>query len=627
MAGLTESVENGGELLFERPPFGVRMQMDSLVQRTDLNGKEGIYFGPQLDRFCVSMAIEGRLLSKPSNVIVINDCQGASYTSILVRLLEEIARASGISESVAKTARIVLERLTGVVTHAEASSKAPSCKAAARARQARLMESMKIQQMRFTSKITSGEPDAANSTNDCICSMCRDLTKECLMAVGYCAPGTSVFRTSPHGNALANPSPYLSACMHLVHESCWDKHCAAAASRNLHYSLVGEGEVQCPVCRALSNCVIPAVEQKELASSASVRNRISKFGLSILTTHSISRQALPWRPVEMERGLEAVMEAAFTELLLSISIAPGKILSNNLASLLVRCCAVGGAGQRPYTVWTADPLAASTVDCARLFLESGNYSDLDLVKNLMALRHVQLTHYSKKSYAREMAQLAVFIAWVRIAVHPFDQADINRIGYLPEEASARLAVVESVLRISDWREGIGLMEQTVKMNPNVIVPRAVGGLVDFIPLPAKLTDLIKITLTRTCARCNTRPDDPAICLICGEMVCLDSDCCRSSGGSEGECTQHARICGAGQGVFILPFASIVLAIAAPRNCIWEGPYEDAHGEPDSYLKRSCKLTLSQRRLDQMRLLYTRASIPIEIVRQNEISGRYVPRPL
>jgi hypothetical protein len=225
-----------------------------------------------------------------------------------------------------------------------------------------------------------------------------------------------------------------------------------------------------------------------------------------------------------------------------------------------------------------------------------------------------------------MSRLGVFIAWVRISLSEFAPSDINRIGYLPEDPKGRLAVVESVLSISDWREGIPSMDQQVKFKSGLMAPHAIGGLVKFLHLPENLVDLIRIVIDKPCNRCGTCPQDPAVCMLCGELVCLDSECCKSEQG-EGECTRHAKECGAGQGVFILPFASIVVAVGYPRNAIWEGPYEDSHGEPDSYLKRSCKLKLSQHRLDQMRLLYTRGSIPIEIVRQNQISGRYVPRQL
>lgn len=45
----------------------------------------------------------------------------------------------------------------------------------------------------------------------------------------------------------------------------------------------------------------------------------------------------------------------------------------------------------------------------------------------------------------------------------------------------------------------------------------------------------------TCMRCNTIPADPAICLICGTLVCHQSYCCRGTDWSQrGECNMHTR---------------------------------------------------------------------------------------
>ena len=332
--------------------------------------------------------------------------------------------------------------------------------------------------------------------------------------------------------------------------------------------------------------------------------------------------------------MDALAEASYNELLLSIALTPKKILTSfSLYALLVRCIRVAASRDErkksEWDVWMKSSKEAARVDCCRLFLESARYEDRDFVKNLMALRHLQLVHSeaSDAEYAKEIAHLATVVAWIVAAVSSLSAADMNRIAFLPEDDASRLGAIEQVLHIADWRESIAGVEQRLQWAGRIqSAPHPHGSLVDFIPLPEKLTDVIRTTLARECAQCHTKPQDPAICLLCGALVCLDSDCCKGAAG-EGECTLHASTCGAGQAVFLLPFASIVVAVGAPRNCIWDGPYEDSHGEPDSYLKRSCQLTLSQHRLEQMRLWYTRGSIPIEIVRQNQVTGRYVPRQL
>jgi hypothetical protein len=479
------------------------------------------------------------------------------------------------------------------------------------------------------------------------CAMCRETQADCddpMVAIGYCAAGNAIGWTSPPGVCIASPSsPYVNACMHSVHLSCWKKHCESVALRSQRGDVFllrqESGEVQCPVCRTLANIAIPVLPEGSNAVSDRVFEAIVDVAESILSvakqhaepSHGVSdlwlsRSRKFARPIIFSPTSDALAEAAFNEVLLSVALSPLKILSStSLHAMLIRCfrasfksttCVQAGA----WNMWES---ANASVDCARMFLESTCYENKEFMMKLLALRHVQLAGDAGDSdYDVQMAHLAVFIAWVFAAVYPLSSADVNRIGYLPEDPKGRLNVVEQVLGIGGWR---GLVRD-ISVNPALKMPHAIGGLVEFIKLPEKLTDLIRETMKRSCEKCKSKPQDPAICLLCGAVLCLDSDCCKGPEG-EGECTQHAEKCGAGQGVFILPYASIVVAVASPRNCIWDGPYEDSHGEPDSYMKRSCKLTLSQRRLDQMRLLYTRGCIAIEIVKQNQITGRYVPRQL
>ena len=44
-----------------------------------------------------------------------------------------------------------------------------------------------------------------------------------------------------------------------------------------------------------------------------------------------------------------------------------------------------------------------------------------------------------------------------------------------------------------------------------------------------------------CRRCKTVPSEPAICLICGIIVCMQSHCCKDVDSKErGECNVHTR---------------------------------------------------------------------------------------
>jgi hypothetical protein len=654
-------LENASEahIMWTRPPFGIPMRLKGLIQRTDLNGLEGIYYGKQDGRLCITMAEEGKLLAKESNAESLTSIDPHQPFAItLIGLLEELSTVIEISEVCGKLVKVVLERLcetTGSVLGSPVTSQALMIDenvrraSLAKERQALLMQKMRAKQDRFKIVESSYSPSKEDSSihNHHECAMCREIAKpnDPIVAIGYCAPGNTIARLSPPGTSVASPaSPYVSACMHTVHQSCWETHSSSDRNFRGDSLLVRADEVQCPVCRSLANVVIPALSAGDTITDE-VAEGILDLGQALL---NITREALdegidatqlemeienlwlhresakPWRPIILPPSVDALIEATLNELLLSISITPNKILSSfSLPSLLVRCTYASMSRREndgSWNVWERSPREAETIDCSRLFLEAGYYTDRIFMKQVMCLRHMQLGN--SEDYHVEMSRLGMFIAWVSLSMASYSASDINRIGYLPEDPEAVISVIESVLDIPHWREAI---PSTLMINP-ASAPQAVGGVVPFINLPKNLVDLIKLVIDKPCIRCKQCPQDPAVCLLCGELVCLDADCCKSDSG-EGECTQHAKKCGAGQGVFVLPYASVVVAVGHPRNCIWEGPYEDSHGEPDSYLKRSCKLTLSQHRLDQMRMFYTRGTIPMEIVKQNQITGRYVPRQL
>lgn len=63
---------------------------------------------------------------------------------------------------------------------------------------------------------------------------------------------------------------------------------------------------------------------------------------------------------------------------------------------------------------------------------------------------------------------------------------------------------------------------------------------ELLGLPLQLDTLTAISLTRECERCHQVPTEPALCLLCGEIVCNQSFCCMD--GEEeahhGECNVH-----------------------------------------------------------------------------------------
>ncbi|KAG0560005.1 hypothetical protein KC19_10G146700 [Ceratodon purpureus] len=114
---------------------------------------------------------------------------------------------------------------------------------------------------------------------------------------------------------------------------------------------------------------------------------------------------------------------------------------------------------------------------------------------------------------------------------------------------------------------------------------------------------------KQCSSCGEMPADPAICLICGMLLCCGTDCCRSPAGV-GECSQHAADESAGVGIFLLLRSTQLLLLRNNRTCMGLSLYLDIHGEPaqeDLYLRRSQLLYLSELRLKEVRRLWMTAA--------------------
>ncbi|KAK3259405.1 hypothetical protein CYMTET_31596 [Cymbomonas tetramitiformis] len=122
-----------------------------------------------------------------------------------------------------------------------------------------------------------------------------------------------------------------------------------------------------------------------------------------------------------------------------------------------------------------------------------------------------------------------------------------------------------------------------------------------LPLPHLFQELYLQWADQPCLRCNTVPNEPALCLVCGTLVCFAGECCRA--GSFGECMQHAESCGVGNGIFLLVKATRILLLRRRRVCLYPSPYLDLHGEEDAYLKRGRPLYLSLLRYTEVYRLW------------------------
>ncbi len=74
----------------------------------------------------------------------------------------------------------------------------------------------------------------------------------------------------------------------------------------------------------------------------------------------------------------------------------------------------------------------------------------------------------------------------------------------------------------------------------------------------------------------------------------------------------------------MPFSASVVVVTPRRSGIWEAPYVDSRGETDQGLRHTVKLKLDEGRARKLKLMLLRGTLDIEIIREMDRTGQYVP---
>ncbi|KAK2143057.1 hypothetical protein LSH36_882g00050 [Paralvinella palmiformis] len=124
-----------------------------------------------------------------------------------------------------------------------------------------------------------------------------------------------------------------------------------------------------------------------------------------------------------------------------------------------------------------------------------------------------------------------------------------------------------------------------------------------VKLPRDYDVIFRYYRKQTCDKCKSLPSDPALCLVCGKLVCFKQKCCRTvvknSVEEVFECVQHAIDCGAGTCMFLIVNSSLIVVIRGARAAVWGSVYLDEHGEEDKDLRRGKPLYLTEDRYNML----------------------------
>ncbi|KAK6617898.1 hypothetical protein RUM43_014127 [Polyplax serrata] len=114
-----------------------------------------------------------------------------------------------------------------------------------------------------------------------------------------------------------------------------------------------------------------------------------------------------------------------------------------------------------------------------------------------------------------------------------------------------------------------------------------------LTLPHHYDRIFQYYHKKQCSHCHSVPREASICLLCGTLVCLREDCCKTE--NKHEAVQHSLDCGAGTGVFLAVSSAYIVIVRGMRACNWGSIYLDSFGEEDRDLKRGKPLYLCSER--------------------------------
>ncbi|EDV23768.1 uncharacterized protein TRIADDRAFT_57299 [Trichoplax adhaerens] len=128
-----------------------------------------------------------------------------------------------------------------------------------------------------------------------------------------------------------------------------------------------------------------------------------------------------------------------------------------------------------------------------------------------------------------------------------------------------------------------------------LVIRELSPCSTLINLPRNYGELICGTANYRCSNSKASLNSsPAMCLICGKLVCAQNYCCQGTLGDDkvGSITSHIYECGAGVGILLfVRECRIILRFGQRRGCFYSPPYLDEHGETDEGLRQIVKVPI------------------------------------
>mmetsp|Transcript_28936 Transcript_28936/g.62907 ORF Transcript_28936/g.62907 Transcript_28936/m.62907 type:complete len:595 (-) Transcript_28936:82-1866(-) len=549
------------------------------------------------------------------------------------------------------------------------ASKIEAKKKAMAARQKAMMAAMAAKQQKFAEDVddmeVEDEVDEKGETAEKIlyCDVCRGAgTLDHPVGLLSRSARSKALHLLGYNDGKSTEDIAVSSCGHMLHSDCFDKHRQHQSQRThndiLHLSRPGPDCVACPMCRSVVSAWVPILPSAgpywDLAGPGASSSP-SSLELGAAQQEEIRKAVGKLIPLtEEEKTVDRVscdwMRACKAQVMTTAALSPARIVPGGEAPPLhVAMLRVWSFLFSKPSTYSSD----SEADLKSIFLyavSSGNGQPVsaphvrDTAKSLTVRKAQSLEAQFRENTDKTtnilegLLQWLIFVAWVVTSLFKFEDKDYNLLALLPTHLEQSIPALWHLIfgATAEWSLS-ALLDSAAALTTSVPSPcRDLGGLVPFPELPKRYIDLIKHVYGQKCQNCGVVPPDPILCLACGAIICgkkrerANTTLCNPASPHDpptlrrlsGLCQRHAEVCGAGQGLFLSPYDTYVIAVSGACNGIWETPYADVYNEPTS-ATNTLNLTLDTQRWERLRTVYTTATIAADVVRNNRKSGRYV----
>jgi hypothetical protein len=379
---------------------------------------------------------------------------------------------------------------------------------------------------------------------------------------------------------LAKPTQgfFLSSCHHLVHLSCYTKLNSFAADRN-----------KCPLCGAAYNWILPLLPIHEEQNFCAQEYQIYPDTFSRFLRNSVNTLALVTGIEFSENNTEIFMSKTFQYGLetltfvnelgdLKISLTTYKIFlqlisfwlwdhltesesnlnlnenmekpDNTFLTMILKKHLINTQQQSfnsfqslcHYFLWV---LSIKVLNFIPDFCLGSNFKQETDVLNEDHHILPSMTHVTNFKFYENISG-NVIEKWMKFFLQPY----ISQLNYLafiffssnpasdqPDHFDIKLSILDilTLRSFSKYHENEAQLLST--LSSLEFAPICPSNM-NFIQLPLRYDHLLIQSLDRVCNECNEKPLVPALCLLCGQIICSQARCCMKSG--LGECNQHVK---------------------------------------------------------------------------------------